>query len=47
MTCGICSEILKSLQSDALGIIMRLTQSYDNAATLARIYGGAQTIMYL
>lgn len=33
------------MQSDALGIMMHLTQSYDNAATLAGIYGGAQTIM--
>ncbi|XP_061469367.1 zinc finger MYM-type protein 1-like [Rhineura floridana] len=39
------SDILKSLESDGLDIMMCRTQGYDNAATMAGIHGGVQAIL--
>lgn len=39
------SEILKSLESDGLDIMMCRAQGYDNAATMAGIHGGVQAIL--
>ncbi|KAM9311655.1 zinc finger MYM-type protein 1-like [Gastrophryne carolinensis] len=39
------SDILKKLESDGLDIMMCRSQGYDNAATMAGIHGGVQSIL--
>ncbi|XP_056392625.1 zinc finger MYM-type protein 1-like [Hyla sarda] len=42
---ALSSDILKKLESDGLDIMMCRSQGYDNAATMAGIHGGVQSIL--